>query len=523
MIALAEAENPPSAVFLGLRRAVGDRGRARAAPLGGQRLARAEHQHRLLTRSGRPGVVRGGLWLPDAMTRIGTSDLDVRPLNLGGNVFGWTADEATSHAVLDAFVEAAATSSTPPTCTPPGRRRRRDLRDHHRELAGEVRQARPGRHRHQGRQQGGPQGPGRRQHPQGRRRVAAAPADRPHRPVLGPPGRQGHPAGRDPRRLRRARHGRQGPRDRRLELLRGPAHRGPGDLAPRGLRQLRRRAEPLQPRRARGVRARRAARVEANGLASLPYFSLASGFLTGKYRPGQLADSQRQANAAAYLDSPRGPRVLEALDTAAAAHGVDVATVALAWLRSQPTVVAPIASARTVEQLPALLASMDLELTAEELSALDHASASGKLTAHRNDTFPARAAVRTARVRTAEWRDEHDCPAPALEPTPSRVRPPDLVRRGARGCVVAARGPRRPVRRLRADGLGPAAREPAAHPRPGEPRFGDGVAAHGVRPRRPVCSRTTSSSGRRRRARGARAGRLGAAVRGVVVAAGTLG
>ena len=114
--------------------------------------------------------------------------------------------------------------------------------------------------------------------------------------------------------------------------------------------------------------------VAANGLAAVPYYALASGFLTGKYRPGQLAESQRQAGASKHLDTPRGTRVLAALDEVAAAHGVEVATVALAWLRRQPTVVAPIASARTTGQLPALLAALELELSDEELAALERAS-----------------------------------------------------------------------------------------------------------------------------------------------------
>ncbi|MET9873296.1 aldo/keto reductase [Actinacidiphila glaucinigra] len=114
--------------------------------------------------------------------------------------------------------------------------------------------------------------------------------------------------------------------------------------------------------------------VEAHGLASVPYFGLARGFLTGKYRPGVTVDSPRAEGAGAYLGSERGPRVLAALDEVAAAHGVEPASVALAWLRSQPTVVAPIASARTPGQLTALLASMALELTAAELERLTAAS-----------------------------------------------------------------------------------------------------------------------------------------------------
>ncbi len=113
------------------------------------------------------------------------------------------------------------------------------------------------------------------------------------------------------------------------------------------------------------------------GLATVPYFALAAGFLTGKYRPGGTPeDSVRTASVQGYLDSERGPRVLAALDEVAAAHGgVEIATVALAWLAAQPTVVAPIASARTLEQLPPLLAVADLDLTASEIAALTEASA----------------------------------------------------------------------------------------------------------------------------------------------------
>jgi aryl-alcohol dehydrogenase-like predicted oxidoreductase len=125
----------------------------------------------------------------------------------------------------------------------------------------------------------------------------------------------------------------------------------------------------------RGFEAEEQAAAREHDLAVLPYSSLASGFLTGKYRPGGAeVDSVRAGRAGAYLEQPRGPRVLEALDEVAAGHGVPVAAVALAWLRAQPTVVAPIASARTPEQVAPLAAALDLELTAGELEALDAAS-----------------------------------------------------------------------------------------------------------------------------------------------------
>ncbi|WP_431246385.1 aldo/keto reductase [Leifsonia xyli] len=117
--------------------------------------------------------------------------------------------------------------------------------------------------------------------------------------------------------------------------------------------------------------------AEREGLGVMPYFALAAGFLTGKYRDGVTVDSARAGGAAKYLDET-GRSVLSALDEVAAAHDASVASVALAWLAAQPTITAPIASARTTDQLPDLLASVTLELTADELDALDGASESAK-------------------------------------------------------------------------------------------------------------------------------------------------
>jgi aryl-alcohol dehydrogenase-like predicted oxidoreductase len=115
--------------------------------------------------------------------------------------------------------------------------------------------------------------------------------------------------------------------------------------------------------------------VAERGLGVMPYYGLASGFLTGKYRTADdLAQSPRGGGMGALLENG-GLDVVAALDTVAAAHGVPLATVALAWLRSRPGIAAPIASARTIEQLPDLLASATLELTAAEIDALDEASA----------------------------------------------------------------------------------------------------------------------------------------------------
>ena len=109
------------------------------------------------------------------------------------------------------------------------------------------------------------------------------------------------------------------------------------------------------------------------GLACLPYFALAKGFLTGKYRAGAEVDSPRATAAREYLDE-RGLRVLAALDDIATAHRTTVSAVSLAWLLAQPTIAAPIASARTTAQLSELLPIADVRLTDDEVARLSAAS-----------------------------------------------------------------------------------------------------------------------------------------------------
>ena len=109
-------------------------------------------------------------------------------------------------------------------------------------------------------------------------------------------------------------------------------------------------------------------------MGTLPYYSLAKGFLTGKYRAGEQVDSPRAEGASAYVGA-KGDRVLAALRKVADEHGVAVPAVALRWLADQPTVAAPIASARDVEQLADLLPMQDLKLTDDELQVLNDASA----------------------------------------------------------------------------------------------------------------------------------------------------
>ena len=112
-----------------------------------------------------------------------------------------------------------------------------------------------------------------------------------------------------------------------------------------------------------------------NGLGVFPYFSLANGFLTGKYRSrDDVSKSVRGGRTMKYLDG-NGPRVLAALDEVAAETGAALATIALAWLMAQPAITAPIASATSVDQLKELTAAMHLTLSSDQLARLDAASA----------------------------------------------------------------------------------------------------------------------------------------------------
>jgi aryl-alcohol dehydrogenase-like predicted oxidoreductase len=112
-----------------------------------------------------------------------------------------------------------------------------------------------------------------------------------------------------------------------------------------------------------------------NEIGVIPYYALASGFLTGKYRSEKdFGKSVRGANMAKYLND-RGRRILTALDEIALHHNTSPAQVALAWLMAQPAITAPIASATKVEQLNDLVAATRLKLDASSLEQLDRASA----------------------------------------------------------------------------------------------------------------------------------------------------
>jgi len=113
----------------------------------------------------------------------------------------------------------------------------------------------------------------------------------------------------------------------------------------------------------------------AHGLGIIPFYGLANGFLTGKYRSkGDLDKSPRGLRNVDYLEG-RGMRVLEALDRISAESGAALASITLAWTNAQPGITASLASATSITQLRELTAAMNLKLTPQQLTLLDEASA----------------------------------------------------------------------------------------------------------------------------------------------------
>ena len=105
--------------------------------------------------------------------------------------------------------------------------------------------------------------------------------------------------------------------------------------------------------------------MQKYGISGIPYFALARGFLSGKYRKGNVVDSVRAGGVASYLNDS-GYALIEKLESLAQKYNTSISAISIAWLRAQPTISAPIASARTVEQLHEIMPL--ITLTKEELA-----------------------------------------------------------------------------------------------------------------------------------------------------------
>ncbi|MFJ3472624.1 aldo/keto reductase [Microbacterium maritypicum] len=310
------------------------------------------------------------------MTRIGTSDLDVLPLSLGGNVFGWTADRDTSFAVLDTFVDGGGdfidTADSYSAWVPGNEGGESET------IVGEWLASR--------KPAGVVVATKVSQHPQFRglsaanvRKAAEASQKR-----LGIDEIDLYYAHFDDETV---------PLEETVSAFGGLVEDGLVRHIAVSNYSAERVREWVAIARRLGVALPVAVQPHYNlvhrnevedtiipvaeefELGLIPYYSLASGFLTGKYRSTDTAgQASPRAQGAAKYATEAGLRIIDALEEIGDAHGASIAATSLAWLRAQPTVVAPIASARTVEQVPDLLAGARLELSDDEVQRLDRVS-----------------------------------------------------------------------------------------------------------------------------------------------------
>ena len=309
------------------------------------------------------------------MRRLGQSDLEIAPLALGGNVFGWTADEATSFAILDAFVDAGGTMI--------------DTADVYSAWV-------PG---HSGGESERVIGNWLKRNPEKRDRVQIAT-------------KVGFMEGLAPERVLAACDASlqrlgieridlyyQHKDDESVPLADSLGAfeqlRTQGKIREIGLSQFgpERLREAVSVSEQNGFRRPAALQIWYNmverakfegplrdaalevGVGTLPFYSLANGYLAGKYRSrDDLAKSVRGMRNVDYIEG-KGPRVLEALDKVAERTGASLASIALAWTMAQPGITAALASATSLKQAQDLIAAMRLKLSSEDLNLLDAASA----------------------------------------------------------------------------------------------------------------------------------------------------
>jgi aryl-alcohol dehydrogenase-like predicted oxidoreductase len=311
--------------------------------------------------------------------RLGRTDLDIAPLVLGGNVFGWTADKNASFAVLDRFLAAglnAIDTADAYSSWAPGNSGGESER-----IIGEWMKARGNRSRViVVTKVGSPMGKGKEGLKPGyiaeaveaslkRLQTDAIDLYLSHWPDMATPVED--TLGAYQRLIEQGKIRWCGASNLSVKLLQAALAAAKAKGLPR--------YEVLQPEYNLADR-----QEFENGLADLcqreqigviTYFSLAKGFLSGKYRSeADLTKSPRGEGVKAYLNS-RGFRILDALEAVAARHKAKPAEVALAWAMARPGVTAPIASATSVEQVDSLVRATELALTGADMDALNAASA----------------------------------------------------------------------------------------------------------------------------------------------------
>ena len=311
--------------------------------------------------------------------RLGRTDLDIAPLVLGGNVFGWTANKSASFAVLDRFLAAglnAIDTADAYSSWAPGNSGGESER-----IIGEWMKARGNRSRViVVTKVGSPMGKGKEGLKPGyiaeaveaslkRLQTDAIDLYLSHWPDMATPVED--TLGAYQRLIEQGKIRWCGASNLSVKLLQAALAAAKAKGLPR--------YEVLQPEYNLADR-----QEFENGLADLcqreqigviTYFSLAKGFLSGKYRSeADLTKSPRGEGVKAYLNS-RGFRILDALEAVAARHKAKPAEVALAWAMARPGVTAPIASATSVEQVDSLVRATELALTGADMDALNAASA----------------------------------------------------------------------------------------------------------------------------------------------------
>jgi aryl-alcohol dehydrogenase-like predicted oxidoreductase len=312
--------------------------------------------------------------------RLGRSDLMVSPLCLGGNVFGWTADEATSFRLLDAYVDVGLnfidTADVYSTWAPGNKGGESEA------IIGRWMKARGNRDKLViATKVGSEMGPNQKGLSKSYIRSAVEASlqrlqtdyidlYQSHRDDLETP--QQETLGTYEELIR----------DGKVRVI------GASNFTAARLKEALEisaelglpRYESLQPKYNLYDRAEYEAALEAlcrqEEIGVIPYYGLASGFLTGKYRSeADFGKSVRGGRMAAYLDA-RGQRILAALDAVSARKGATPAQISLAWLMARPGLTAPIASATNVEQLQDIAKATKVRLDGVDIAELDQASAS---------------------------------------------------------------------------------------------------------------------------------------------------